>query len=533
MAADMVLQWNEILLDAVRTDRTAPPIASRAMAIVHAAIYDAVNAIDRTHEVFAVDVLASPTASREAAVAAAAHATLSSLFPAQAADFETFLEASLATVPDGPAEDAGVALGVDCATQMLALRLGDGWDATVPYTPGTDPGDWQPTPAGFAPALLPQWGQVTPFAMLSGSQFSPDEIPALTSAEYAAAFAEVKELGELDSATRTDDQRNIALFWANGAGTATPSGHLNMIAHVVAEAEGNTLSENARLFAALNVAMADAAIMAWDAKFGTDFWRPVTAIRAADTDGNPDTVADSEWTPLISTPPFPTYVSGHSSFSGAAAAVLQAFFGRDDIAFTLASENPAVPDRSFTSFSHAAEESALSRLYGGIHWNFDNNDGLTAGLAVGQFVADNFFELEDRGATAGLVGGALVVFGSEGHDVLRLQQGRNQIFVFAGGRLLGSFDTSSVDSVAIHGQAGHDVIALGNNFRLSATIYGGAGNDVLIGGRADDVIFGGDGHDVLLGLLGNDLLDGEDGRDVEIGGPGQAPVQTAARGRRR
>jgi hypothetical protein len=520
LAADMVLQWNEIMLEAIRADSTNPPRASRAMAIVHAAIYDSVNAIDRTHEVYAVNVFASPLTSREAAVAAAAHATLTSLIPSQQAAFDAALTAALATIPDGTAENLGVALGQQVAAQMLALRANDGSTAVVSYTPGSDPGDWQPTPPGFASALFPQWPGVTPFAMTSGNQFSPDNIPALTSAAYAAAFNEVKDLGAVNSATRTQDQTDIALFWANGGGTATPPGHLNMLAQIVAEAQGNTLSENARLFAMLNVAMADAAIMAWDCKYVTDFWRPVTGIRAADTDGNPDTVQDPAWSPLIATPPFPSYVSGHSSFSGAAAAVLADFFGTDNIAFTLPSENQAVGARQFDSFSEAAQESADSRLYGGIHWRFDNEDGLTAGTALGQFVADNFFEPVPATAQASLVGTTLVVTGTEGRDSLAIVRVRNQLVVFLGSRKLGTFAISQVTSIAVDARGGNDVVRIGADIGIAATIMGGAGDDILIGGRGNDQIFGGEGHDYLFGMLGNDQLDGGNGNDWLFGGPG-------------
>jgi hypothetical protein len=351
----MVIQWNDNVLAAIRVDRTPPPKASRDLAIVHASIYDAVNAIDRTHKPYAVDVPALPGTSAEAAVAAAAHRALVALFPAQTATFDAEFTASLTTIPDGSAENNGVALGNLVADKMLALRANDGASATVAYTPGSGPGVWIPTPPAFAASLLPQWPSVTPFAMRSGGQFTPHDVPALLSAEYTADFNEVKALGSLTSALRTTDQTAIAKFWANGAGTATPPGHLNLLAQAAANSQGNTLSQNARLFAEINVAMADAAIMAWDAKYDTNCWRPVTAIRAADIDGNANTAQDATWTPLLVTPPFPTYVSGHSSFSGAAAAVLKSFFGRDNITFTLTSEDATVGSRSFTSFSQAAQ----------------------------------------------------------------------------------------------------------------------------------------------------------------------------------
>lgn len=520
LAADMVLQWNEHALDAIRAASTPPPIAARALAIVHTAVYDAVNAIDRTHEVYAVDVLAAPNSSRPAAVAAAAHKALVTLFPGQQANLDAALTASLATIPNGAAENLGVALGVQVATQVLALRANDGATAIVAYVPGNEAGDWQPTPPANAAALFPQWPDVAPFAMTSGNQFSPSNIPALTSVAYTEAFNEVKELGSLNSATRTADQTQIALFWANGGGTATPPGHLNVLAQVVAEAEGNTLAENARLFAMLNVAMADAAIMSWDCKFDTDFWRPITGIRAADTDGNPDTEEDETWTPLITTPPFPSYVSGHSSFSGAAAAVLEAFFGTDEIAFVLPSENPNVGSRSFESFSEAAQESADSRLYGGIHWRFDNEDGLTAGTALGEYVAANFFQSQSQGAEAGLVGNVLVVYGTERADSILVTRVGNKLRVLHNGVILGAFNTSAVGSISIDARDGNDVVAVGATIKIATTIMGGAGDDYLSGGSGHDTLLGGDGHDFLFGMLGNDLLDGGAGNDWLWGGPG-------------
>ena len=519
MAADMVLEWNDVALAAIRTASTPPPIASRALAIVHTSIYDAVNAIERTHEPYAVDVLAAPSTSAEAAVAAAAHAALVSLFPAQQATFDAALAASLTTIPDGAAEDLGVALGEDVAAKILALRANDGATTVVNYAPGNDPGDWQPTPPAGAPALLPQWADLVPFAMNSPSQFSPSSIPALTNAAYTAAFNEVKSLGDINSLTRSADQTAIARFWANGAGTATPPGHLNILAQIVADQQGNTLAENARLFAMLNVAMADAAIMAWDAKFATDYWRPITGIRAAD-DTNPDTVQDANWTPLITTPPFPSYVSGHSSFSGAAAAVLEHFFGTDNIAFTLPSENQQVAARSFDSFSEAAEESADSRLYGGIHWRFDNEDGLTAGTALGEFVADNFFEPATQGAEAGLVGTTLVVFGTEGRDSLSVIRNKNNLVVYRGTQKLGTFAASDVTAIDIDAGAGNDLVQIGATVAKDATIRGGEGNDRLLGGRGHDTLLGEGGHDYLFGLLGNDSLDGGPGNDWLFGGPG-------------
>src|SRR5688572_27312065 len=229
-SGDMVIQWNDILRDAVRTAGSPPTVASRNMAITQAAVYDAVNALDRTHEVYLVDALAHPRASREAAVAAAAHRVLSTFYSAQATVLDAQLTASLAAIPDGKAEDDGVALGESVADQILALRQNDGAGVVLPpYLGGTAPGQWRPTPRPDPanpgqelpglPGLVPQWGDVTPFAMTSTDQFRPAEQPALDSAAYTAAFNEVKELGSATSATRTADQTAIARFWANGAGT--------------------------------------------------------------------------------------------------------------------------------------------------------------------------------------------------------------------------------------------------------------------------------------------------------------------------
>ena len=518
MAADTVLEWNDILLDAVRVDRTAPPIASRAMAIVHAAIYDAVNSIARTGEAYLIEHLAHPRASLPAAAAAAAHATLAALFPAQVSTFDAALATTLAAIPNGPLEDAGVAVGQFVASQMLAARSNDGTTDVISYTPGVEPGEWQPTPPAFAASLLPQWPDLDPFCMTEGAQFLTDGPPELTSAEYTAAFNQVKEIGASNSAVRTADQTAIALFWANGAGTATPPGHWNEIAQSVSDARGLSLVQNARLFALLNLAQADAAICSWDAKYEFDFWRPVTGIRAADSDGNPDTAADSNWAPLIATPPFPSYTSGHATFSGAAAAVLDGFFGRDRIGFTVESEDAAVSARSFRSFSQAAKESALSRLYGGIHWSFDNDDGLAAGTELGQFVFSTFLQPIAAKPVAELVDGVLIVIGGDGSDRLKVDQRGSQLVVSLQGKRLGAFVSDDVDSIVIDARGGNDHVSLAHRISIDAEIYGGSGRDLLMGARGNDRLFGEAGNDLLMGFAGDDHLDGGAGADRMLGG---------------
>ena len=381
LSGDMVLQWNDTLIDAIRADRTPPPQASRAMAIVQTAVYEAVNSIDGSYTPYLVQIPADPGSSLEAATAEAAHDTLVALFPAQQAQFDAKLADALSPIPDGSAKTWGIRVGQAAAQIMLAVRQHDGSDATVPYTPGSNPGDWQPTPPAYQPALDPQWPNVTPFCMTTGADFRPQGPPALGTADYLAALQKTRDLGAINSHTRTPEQTLIALFWADGAGTTTPPGHWNLIAHTVAEAQGNTLVQNARLFALLDMGLADAAIVAWDAKFTYNFWRPITAIRHD---------YDPSWEPLIVTPPFPTYISGHSTFSGAAASVLASFFGTDTISFTTTSDDLPRTTRSFDSFSQAANEAGESRIYGGIHYEFDNQDALAAGDALGQYVAANF-----------------------------------------------------------------------------------------------------------------------------------------------
>jgi membrane-associated phospholipid phosphatase/methionine-rich copper-binding protein CopC len=386
--SDVVLDWNANLLNAIYTDKTAPPVASRNMAIVESAVFDAVNSFAQTYKNYHFTGTAPVGGSVEAAAASAAYNTLLKLYPNQKTFFDNAFTASLAKITDGAAEDAGVVFGKTVADDILSLRSNDGASKTVTYNPGTNPGDWQPTAPGFAAALLPQWGSVTPFGLTSGAQFRPAGDPALTSDQYTAEFDRVKDLGSINSTTRTADQTQIAQFWADGAGTFTPPGHWNQIAQNVAATKGNSLLDNARLFALLDISLADAGIAAWDAKYQYNSWRPITAIQQADTDGNPNTIADPNWKPLITTPPFPEYISGHSTFSGAAATVLTSLLG-DNISFNLNSLGMPGVDRQFSSFNAAATEAGISRIYGGIHFNSANIDGLATGNSVGNYVLQN------------------------------------------------------------------------------------------------------------------------------------------------
>jgi hypothetical protein len=380
--ADVVTDWNNAALDAIRAGNTAPPIASRSLAILHVSIYDAVNGITRSHEPYLVQSAVSSSASREAAASAAAHEALVNLFPARISTFDALHAAILAAIPNGPQKTAGIAWGEFVANQILAARANDGSNAIVPPPGGSGPGVWVPTPPAFRPYLLPQWGFVMPFAMSSSSQFRPLGPPSLDSQQYAADYNEVKELGAAVGSTRTEEQTEIALFWADGAGTETPPGHWNSIAQTLADARGNTLEENARLFALLNIAMADAAICAWDAKYTFDFWRPVTAIAFVEPELN--------WMSFIITPPFPDYVSGHSTFSAAAATVLPLFYGANDLPFTTGSDFLPGVYRSFSTCLDAAEEAAVSRIYGGIHFRTASEDGLQAGISIGEWTVTHY-----------------------------------------------------------------------------------------------------------------------------------------------
>jgi len=399
MAGDVVLQWNEIA-NAEMRGLMPPTRQNRMLAMVHCAVFDAVNSVEGDYRPYLTKVGTPSWTSAEAAAAVAAHDVLVALLPTRQGNLDAALVTSLAAIPDGRAEDAGAAVGRTVAAAMLANRQDDGDTDVVVYTPGTGPDDWQPTPPAFAPALLPQYATLAPFAIDSPDQYRAAPPPSLTSEEFERAFEEVKAIGAVNSTTRTAEQTEIARYWAGPSGTVQPPGQWNRIARTVATAQGNSLGENARLFALLNVGMADAVISCWDNKYAYNYVRPVTAIRNAANDGNPDTEADPAWTPLLTTPGHPSYSSGHSSISAAAATVLGNFFCDDSIAFADTNElsaGGATITRSFDGFQEAAEEAANSRLYGGIHWRFDNEVGLETGREIGGFVSDHLLQPRGRG----------------------------------------------------------------------------------------------------------------------------------------
>ncbi len=432
-AEDSVTKWNNYLREAMKRDsaKSNPGYATRAMAMMNCAIYDSFQAIRRTHQPFRVDLSASPVANRSAAAAAAGYKISKELYPAETFFLTWGYRYSVDPIPDSPEKAAGIALGEAVAAEYLAWRANDGHDSSVPYTPGTGPGKWQPDP-DFYPvqtAWGPEWGAVQPFLLSSSQQFQPPRAPLLTSPEYTAAFNEVLAFGAEDSQVRTADQLQIGIFWSyDRSGMGPPPVLFNKNLAEICEQRGTGEEANARLFALASVAMSDAAICAWDAKFADDFWRPVTGIRAAATDGNPDTQSSEEWRPYGApggglfpnfTPPFPSYVSGHASMGGATFRALKRFYGTDTATFSLTSDEIPGMKRNFSSFSAAAQENSDSRVWLGVHWRFDQTEGQALGERIADYVATHAFlpALEpyaDFVSTHGLTGGAHDDFDKDG-----------------------------------------------------------------------------------------------------------------------
>jgi hypothetical protein len=383
-----VVEWNANALKAILTAGTPPPAAARNLAIVHVAMYDAANSIVDQYQPYRINLNAPADASVNAAAVGAAYRVLSKLYPNQKTTFDAALTASLAKIPDGRSEAEGLTVGQTVADSILAERSTDGAGKTVAYIPSTAPGMWRPSSPDFKPAALPQWGKVTPFAMTTGSQFRPGPPPKITSKQCAEELNQVLALGRRNSRVRTADQTEIAIFWADGADTFTPPGHWNQIAEQIAAEQQNTTLKDARLFALMNIALADAGIAAWDCKYTYNSWRPIDAIHLAGSDGNRGTKAAPQWNPLISTPNHPDYVSGHSTFSGAASEVLTSLFG-DRFSFSTASIGLPGVSRSYNSFRQAANEAGISRIYGGIHTQAANIAGKVAGRKIAGYVVKN------------------------------------------------------------------------------------------------------------------------------------------------
>jgi len=385
--ADVVTDWNRTTLQAAAGAGLNPQRQQRVAAMVHAAVHDAVNSIAPRYEGYAVQVSPSGRASIEASAVQAAYGVLIRLLPGQAALLDGARSASLSQIPDGPVKEEGLAVGEAVAGQIVALRSTDGSSVDGTYTFGSGPGEYQRTPPTFGNPAVPAFRFVTPFVIKRGDQFRTEGPPSLDSDEYAADFNETKRLGSVDSAERTAEQTEIALCDSEGS---LPM--WNRVARSVSAQRRTSLVENARLFALLNLAMVDANIACWDSKYTYRFWRPVTAIPLADTDGNDATEADPVWTPLRPTPLHPEYPSAHACVSNAAAEVLTRVFGKH-IAFSAATSTcPAGVVRSYDSFQDLADEVGDSRIYIGFHFRSAIRDGAHLGRHVGQWTFHHALE---------------------------------------------------------------------------------------------------------------------------------------------
>jgi PAP2 superfamily len=372
--ADPVIQWNQALIGILNTPGVQPATihATRSLAILNAAIYDAVVSIQHKFTPYAVSIRAPRRADATAAAAAAGYAVLSTLYPSQQESLGTDFASMLAQVPNGYHKYEGVRTGEAVAQAVLALRADDGSAAPQPvFTPSSQPGRYQLTPPAFAQPVFTQWPLVRPFVLRTASQFRPVPPPEPGTKAYTTAYEEVRSLGSATSTTRTPDQTEIAQFWNPPIWIAW-----NQIAENAAIAHHDTLMQDARLFAQLDLALADSAIAFYDAKYTYDFWRPVTAVRATD---------DPNWTPLVNTAQDPSYPGAHAVISAAGAGVLTAAFGAR---FSFSATSTALPgvQRSFTSFNAAANEATLSRIYAGQHFRTDENAGQTLGSQIASYV---------------------------------------------------------------------------------------------------------------------------------------------------
>jgi hypothetical protein len=376
-SADVIRAWHDV----AAAQPTNPVRQSRVLAMVHAAMHDAVNGAVPVYESYA-SWLSDHSADPEAAAAAAAHRVLVDLFPSNAAAFDAQLADSLAAVPAGPARDAGVALGSAVGQLIVLVRADDGMAVPDPFNPAPAPGVWEPTPPAFIPAIEPQMQNVTPFTIRSREQFSVEPPPGLVTDEYARDYREVQHLGRDSSANRTPDQTDTAHFWFEPSNLGW-----SRIAAIYTIRNGTGLHDTARLFALLNMAMSDGYIAGFYWKRTYALWRPITAIRKGDSDGNPETVPDLTWSPLRPTPPSAEYPSTHGVLGSAAAHILRQLTGSDRFEFCMASLSsvPAGTERCFTRFSEAARENAVSRVYIGYHFRFATRAGMNLGRQIGSF----------------------------------------------------------------------------------------------------------------------------------------------------
>jgi hypothetical protein len=405
--ADVVKDWNAIAQAETLLLRPTAHGQTRGIAMVQGAVYDAVNAIDRGHQPYLVDlddVGAQPWVSQDAAAATAAHRVLKAITPTARHDgLDTAYTTALAGIPDGPIEQGGVAAGEAAAAAIIDARMGDGFMTAFTPTIGTDAGDWRPIGWPATPAFDPDGyvGNMKPFLIKSPSQFRSKGPYALTSKAYAREFNEVKELGALNSSTRTADETAAAVFWQ-----FAPIALWNPLMRDLADRHDLDTADQARLYGMVNLAGADAAISCWNDKYYWSFWRPRAAVREADTDGNPRTIADPSWEPLFSasvattpalgTPPFPDHPSGHGCLSGAVLNTIANFFGTDKVEITVVSgrslNGVPIPPRKFNRLSDALDEIIEARIWGGIHFRRADVQGAQIGKKVARYVRKHYFE---------------------------------------------------------------------------------------------------------------------------------------------
>ena len=375
--ADVIADWNKTAIEVMKAVNVGGNPWTRTLAMMHVSMSDSVNAVQDRYARFTPEIPSDPNASVEAAAAAAAREILIRQYPGQKARIDEAFATTLASVPDGPARAAGTALGEKVAATVFADRQNDATNVPDTYRPMTQPGVWVPT----TPPLFPQYATAKPWGMQSASQFRPGPPPELSSALYARDYNETKDLGGMKSSKRTDAQSDAVRFWTQ----ANLGPAWFQAATQVSARRGLPLAENARLFALMSMALANCFIVDWDAKFQYNFWRPVTAIRNGDQDGNDATERDAGWLPLNATPMHPEYPSQAGINAGAAKGILESFFGSGPESFVATDIADARLSRQFNSFAQMAEEHKEVRVWGGIHFR----NSLNVGEAMGQRIAEH------------------------------------------------------------------------------------------------------------------------------------------------
>ena len=382
-SADVVTDWNESAVNAGYTARVTPGVSARNIAMVHIAMFEALNSIEPRYTPYRTRLATAASASRDAAGASAAHYILVRVYPDQTKEMNKALEASLAAVPDGPPKTEGIRLGEQAARVMLEERRADGSDAANTYRPFTNAGKYVPTVL----PVMSNWGAVRPFSLKRANQFRPAPPPALRSTRWAKDYEEVKKMGVKTGSARTAEHTQIALFWSL-VGPAT----YNPVARQLAAANGLESIENARLFALFSIAAADAGVAIFEAKYNYNFWRPVTAIRNGDLDGNSRTERDPSWEPLIATPMHPEYPCAHCTFQSTAASVLETYFGTNAATFTLTSTTAPGVTRKFSKLPDYVAEVVNARIYEGVHYRTSGEAGAAMGRKIGQYTVQNFLK---------------------------------------------------------------------------------------------------------------------------------------------